>query len=223
MYTILEAAQLAGTTHATVRKWLTGYSVPGHAMAPVFDKNREGQRGEPILVSFLELVEIVVVAGFRHGSSSAHSISLERLRRAHEYAKREFALPYPFASLPLREAGGHVLHAFDVETPGGPRLALDLGGQWELPGMVRTELERLDFDKNQAVVDPYPVRWFPKGRDVQIVVDPHLAAGRPTIFGRGITVDTIRRRWLHGEPILSIANDYELEPEIVEKALQYAA
>jgi len=222
-YSLTEAAHLAETTPATVRRWLMGYEVTGHRMTPVFGSKKEAQPGEPILVSFLELIEIVVVAGFRRGANTGKEISLERLRRAHAFARSEFGLPYPFASLDLREAGGHVMHKFDLQNPDGPRLALDLHGQWELPGMVRLTLENFDFDRDLRHRDPFALRWFPRGRGIPIVVDPHVGAGRPTILGRGVTLGTIQQRWKHGESITALADDYETDASLIEKALQYAA
>src|SRR5439155_17515888 len=131
----------------------------------------------------------------RQGIQGSQVVTLERLRRAHTFARRKFKLPYPFASLNLRETGGHILHEFDEQNPDGPRLALDLNGQWELPGLVRRELEHLDFDWDGRIQDPLAVRWFPKGRAIPIVVDPHIAADGPTIQGGGVTVGTIQLRW----------------------------
>ena len=222
-YTVEQAAQLAGTTPATVRRWLLGYEAPGHRMAPVFGDRARQQVGDILLVSFLELIEIVVISGFRRGTGGGHPVSLERLRKAHEFARDCFKLPFPFASLKLSESGGHVMHEFDERYPDRARLALDIGGQWELPWPVRTDLEHVDFDRSAGRRDPFALRWFPKGREIPIVVDPRIAAGRPTIYRRGITLETITLRWRHGEPIKDIAQDYELEPDFVEEVLRLAA
>jgi hypothetical protein len=66
-YNVVQAAKLAGTTPATVRRWLAGYEVPGHQMEPVFGGRRLPAGEAPWFVSFLQLVEIVVVARFRRG------------------------------------------------------------------------------------------------------------------------------------------------------------
>lgn len=216
-YTVGQAAHLAGTTAATVRRWLLGYEAPGHRMQPVFG-NEGGAVGKgPLTVSFLQLIELSVVARFRAATSG--KVSLDRLRRAHEYARGELRLAYPFATLQLFESGGHILHQFEEQNPGPGVLALDLKGQWVLPGIVREEREQLDFGES----DPFAVRWFPRGREVPIVVDPRIAGGRPTIEHSGVTIDTIQRRWRARESIKLIAQDYELRPEVVEEALQYAA
>ncbi len=214
-YTVTQAARLAGTSPQNVSRWLRGYAAPGHRMAPVFGK----QRGkEPLSISFLELAEIIVVARFRQPDDlGRRRISLERLRRAHEFARRQFDLDYPLASLKLRLEGGHILHEFDAAEPDGAALALDLHGQWVLPLPVRSALDLFEYEDGLAS------RWFPLGRNTPIVVDPRVGAGRPVIVGTGVTVDVIHNRFKAGESIKSIAKDFEVETSAVEQALRYTA
>ena len=218
-YSAAQAARLAGTTPATARRWLLGYEAPGHQMAPVFGVGRATIEEGPLVVSFLDLVEIAVVARFRSAQSRRGQVTLERLRHAHRYAREQLGFPYPFATLSLSEFGGHILHQFDTLYPGPGILALDTGGQWALPGVVQDEMVRLDFGS----ADPFAIRWFPRGRSVPIVVDPHIAAGRPTILESGVTLETISRRWHGGESIEALAQDYDLVPRVVEEVLKYAA
>jgi uncharacterized protein (DUF433 family) len=215
-YTVAQAARLAGTTPATVRRWLFGYDSPGHQMVPVFG-DRPARAETPIQVSFLELVEIIVVARFRTGVPGRTPVKLERLRRAHEFARMQFGLPYPFATLKLRQYGGHILHKFDEEFPGPGFLALDVQGQWVLPTFVEQTIEQFDFD------DEFASRWYPYGKDVPVVLDPHYAGGQPSIHGRGLMVDIIHRRWKAGQHIAFIARDFELPPAVVEKAIRLVA
>jgi uncharacterized protein (DUF433 family) len=217
-YTVAQAARLTGTTPATVRRWLKGYDVPGHHMAPVFGPESKDARR----LSFLELVELTVASRFRNAADPRKSVPLEKIRRAHAYAREQWGLPYPFASLRLARHGGHILREFDETEPGSPRLALDVGGQWTLPAPVQEELNnQLDFASSPE--DPFAIRWYPYGRDVPIVVDPHRAAGQPTVEGRAITIETLRRRRDAGEPPTSLARDYELPVHVVETVLDRAA
>jgi uncharacterized protein (DUF433 family) len=181
-------------------------------MEPVFgDKPPDG---EALVVSFLELIELAVVSGFRK-----QRVPLQRLRDAHAFARNSFDLPYPFASLNLREHGGHVLHEFEESTPGpGKLVVLDMHGQFVLPETVKLRVIDFDFD-----ADRLASRWFPFGRTIPVVIDPHLAAGIPTVAGTRISVETLKRRWKSGEPINSIAVDLEVDQQDVERILQHAA
>jgi uncharacterized protein (DUF433 family) len=179
-------------------------------MRPVFGSEAK-RKEDGAEVSFLQLAEIVVVSGFRH-----RGVALERLRRAHAFAKRNFNLDYPFASIKLRTDGTHILHEFEVREPGGRLLSLDQRGQLALPGSVLEVLQSFDFE------DEWAARWYPAGKDVPIVVDPRYAAGRPAIPGRSVTVDTLYERWQAGQAIEFIAREFRLRKNDVEMVLQHA-
>jgi uncharacterized protein (DUF433 family) len=187
-------------------------------MAPVFGvRDAEARR-----LSFLELVELVVASRFRKADDQGHAIPLERIRSAHDYARKHWNLPYPFASLRLREEGGHILRDFDENEPGGPSLAIDVGGQWTLPGPVREEVEEhLEFSTTPE--DPFAIRWHPYGRRVPIVLDPQLAGGQPTVEGRGITIETLQQRHAAGESAASLARDYDLPIRTLRSIFDRAA
>jgi uncharacterized protein (DUF433 family) len=198
-YTVTQAATLAGVAPTTVRRWLAG--------------DEEAQTDAR--VSFLQVIEIAVVAQFRRAQ---RPVQLERLRRAHTFARERLGLPYPFASQSFRDLGERVLHEFDRLNPGGPAVALDVGGQWAIPGSVTNVLKRVDF----SGVDHLAERWFPAGRDVPIVLDPRIGAGRLTVRGSGVTIDTIFGRFRAGETIEQLASDYELDHSAIQEAIRYA-
>jgi len=162
-------------------------------------------------VSFLELAEILVVSAFRR-----RQIKLQRLRDAHEYAKRLLRIEYPFAWVKLQTDGAHVFTEFQGSEPGPQLLALDEHGQWALPGDVVKVLGNFDFEFEFAA------RWFPLGRSVPVVVDPRFAAGKSIILNSGVTIETLYKRWRAGQRISFIANDYKVSREIIESALRYA-
>ena len=208
-YSVAEVATLAGTTSATVRRWLKGYAAPGHHMEPVFGPGHE----DDSRVSFLELIEFVVAMRFRKDEN----VSLERVRRAHAYARRVWLVPFPFATMRFKVFGGHLMHEFEEAEPGPGHLAFDMEGQWALPGFVQEVLVSVDFDSAE-----YAERWYPYGKDRGVVIDPHFAAGRPVIEGTRTTVRAIRERWQAGETIRTLARDYGLTTSTVEDALRLA-
>ncbi len=84
-----------------------------------------------------------------------------------------------------------------------------------MPEPVSQAVDQLEYEQDLAT------RWFPVGKAVPIVVDPRLSTGLPTILGRGVTVLAIRKRFKAGLRIEFIAEDFEMEPSLVETALQY--
>ncbi len=140
-YTAAEAARLAASSSSTIHRWFKGHDQPGHQMATVLGRDEPAAAGHVLRMSFLDLIEIVVVARFRQGSPEHQPVKLERLRKAHAYARSVLHIPYPFASLRMKEEGGHLMHEFQVREPGPGTLALDMGGKWALPLLVREEVE----------------------------------------------------------------------------------
>ena len=212
MYTIREAAHLAHVAPATVRRWLYGYTPDPHQpwrqSRPVF-----GDQLESPFVSFLQLVEIVIASDFR----KVGHVKLEVVRLAYENTKKETRIEYPFAHLQLESLGGHIVRWIrEGDGPGTRARAVDSPDQWALPGLVAERIRALDYERELAA------RWYPVGRDVPVVIDPLYSAGLPTIAGRGVTVDTIYRRWRAGQLIEFIADDLQIESPSVERALQYA-
>ena len=220
MYSFAEAGKLAGVSTNTVRNWLLGYSQEEwvssgegrvrqeRAVALLFNT----MPADSTMVSFLQLVEIVVAARFR----LAERKSFQVVKRAYENAQEVFNLPFPFAHLQLKAIGGHIVH----ELREGSRAsyqALDVLEQWSLPGIVDEVLsEQIKYE------DELAARWYPRGYDVPIVLDPRITSGAPTIEGCRVTVLTIYKRWKdQQQPIEFIANDFGLEPATVERALQY--
>lgn len=209
MYTIREAAHLAGVHASTARRWLRGYvpdrRFPEWRSPPVFGPKQESSTP---YVSFLQLIEIVVAAEFR---TDGH-VKLDVVRQAHANARAEYELEYPFAHLRLESLGGHIvqwLHAGDAQ-------ALDSPTQFSIPGLVERRMQEIEYEGDLAA------RWYPVGKDIPIVVDPRFSAGLPTVDGRGVTVNTIYKRWKADQPINFIADDLVLEPTVVERVLRYA-
>lgn len=210
-YSIGDAARLAKTSPQNVRRWLFGYSAPGHAMRPVL-----GTRNDQPRLSFLDLVEIVVIARFRAGSGD--QIPLARLRAAHAFARERLGIPHPFASGRFRVEGGHILHEFESTNPGPGTLAVDAGGNYVLPIELGEALSLFDFDDADGLAE----RWYPFGKHVAVVVDPEHAAGQPVMTNSNVRIETLRERWHAGQTIAELADDFELDASSIEHALQAA-
>lgn len=220
LYSVAEAARLVHTAPQNVRRWLHGYAAPGHHMTPVLGE--PPAKGETL--SFLQLAELAVVARYREADGMGQrAVPLDRLRRAHAYARERLGIPYPFAWLGLRMEGGHVLHDFARQNPGPGTLALDKDGQFVLPMAVDAELERFDYEAAHDDTPRFTERWFPFGRAVPIVVDPHVGSGGPTIEGTRVPLVVIKDRFKAGESIAALANDFRLSRRAVEDAVRFAA
>ena len=87
-----------------------------------------------------------------------------------------------------------------------------------LPELVRNAMSAIEYDDDEDLAS----RWFPVGKEVPIVVDPRLSAGLPVIKGRGVTVQAIHERFMAGLDIEFIADDFQLEPRVIQTAIRYS-
>ena len=209
MYTFGEAAHLAGVSTTTVKNWLFGYRVRGREVPPLFPS------GSGAMVSFLQMIEIMVAGRFRK-SASGKNVPFTAVRDAYLNAQESSGIEYPFAHMKLEALGGHIVHLLREGGSLDSFQALDAPEQWTLPGLLRETIDQIEYDHELAA------RWFPIGKNVPIVVDPRLSTGLPVIQGRGVTVQAIRKRFYAGLNIDFIAKDFEMAPHLVETALRYS-
>ena len=209
MYSFSEAAHLANVSVTTVKNWLFGYTVKGQEVPPLLPSDNSA------MVSFLQMIEVMVAGRFRKSALGGKSVPFGAVRNAYMNAKQSSGIEYPFAHMRLEALGGHIVHFLEKGDSAASFQALDAPEQWTLPGLLRETIDQIDYDHDLAA------RWFPIGKTVPIVIDPRLSAGLPVVAGRGVTVQAIRNRFKAGLRIDFIAKDFEMDPVLVETALQY--
>jgi uncharacterized protein (DUF433 family) len=206
MYSFSEVAHLAHVSASTVRNWLFGYTTEKGQVEPLFQYHDKEEK----ICSFLELIEVVVAANFR----KAEHKSLQRVRLAYDNTRKMFNLEYPFAHQELKAIGGHIARI--IREPDISLQAMDQPEQYTLPNLIQQIItEQIEYEYELAS------RWYPVGKNTPIVVDPRISAGVPIIQGRGITVETIYKRFLADQEIAYIEKDFDLEQGIVEKVIRY--
>ena len=83
------------------------------------------------------------------------------------------------------------------------------------PGHVEEDYQFADFDYAHGIV----VRWHPAGRRSQVMIDPRIAFGDPTVSGLSTWV--ILGRYNAGETIPEIMDDFEISEIAVRDALAF--
>jgi uncharacterized protein (DUF433 family) len=66
-----------------------------------------------------------------------------------------------------------------------------------------------------------PLRTLRERGKGYIVIDPHLASGRPVVKGTGIAAEVIFKRKMSGESEARLAKDYRISPRAVKEAIKY--
>lgn len=208
LYTISEAARLAKVAPNTIRRWLSGTE----SSKPVFGDPLYDVARDSAVVSFIQLVEIIVASNFRREGR----VSLDVVRRAYVNAKDYFGTEYPFASLKLEPLAGHIIVRLREAKDAQGIPAIDSPGLTTIPGLTIDVLKDIEYETELAA------RWWPVGKDKPIVIDPRFSAGLPTVPKRRVTVQNVHKRWISGQDIEFISKDLVLESHIVEEVLRYA-
>lgn len=203
-YSIIEAGHHLNVPQATVRYWSTGYGgQPGLINVAAV---------EPVLLSFINLVELHVLTAIRR----KHSVTLPKVRSATDYLARKFGSDHPLVEHDFSTDG---IDLFISEL--GEQVNVSRDGQLGLRGMIEFALKRIERDESGFPIKLYPyTRNRPAEAPALIVIDPNIAGGRPVIKGTGVPIEMIATRYKAGESIRELASDYECKQEEIEEAIR---
>lgn len=199
-YQIGEAAKYANISSQTVAAW--------HSKEKKLFSGRE----DGASLSYLQLIEVAVVAAFRRAK-----IKLPRIRKAREYLKREMKAEYPFAQYKFKSDGKHLLLEYsqiEGNKADGRLLVADQEGQLEWDEIIAPLLKEFEYQHKDIVV-----RWHVDGVESPITIDPRINFGAPSV--RGAPTWVIAGRWNAGESNSEIAEDFGIGLQDVKKALHF--
>jgi uncharacterized protein (DUF433 family) len=204
-YSYAEADHLAKVSRGTAKRWLYGYEYRREGgrrlRPPVTPRDAHGAG-----VSFIDLVEIVAI-----GQLKAQGFPLGQIRRIVEACQRFFNDERPLVTRRFRTSGIEVFVSHDGNL-------LEVGRRrGEIAWRVFLEpfLKNLDYEEDWAI------RWWPLGHDQPIVVDPEYGFGLPVIARSGVRTEIVLERFKAGDLPDRIAEDFNVTPVDVQRALQF--
>ena len=210
-YTLREVAHHLKVPPSTISYWALG--------AP--RRRRPGGRYHPVItiadsekrrLSFTNLVELHVLRALRR----VHEISLPKVRDAVERMGTDLSSPHPLAHVELFAGGGEIF-----VRAAGEFLGVSEKNQMEMAGILRHLIDRVDRDPTG------PTRLYPFSTDVireeprTVLIDPGIQFGRPCLLSTGVPTDALYDRWLSGESLESLAEDYAVRVTQVEEAIRF--
>jgi len=212
-YTLLEAAHCLRIPRATLRAWVLGRSYPSASgQKRAFPLVQIADSHTPA-ISFRNVIELHVLSAIRR----THRVDMSAVRRAIAYLRSQLQVSRPLADQQMATDGKDLF----VERYG--RLVnISRGGQLEMKSLVEVFLARID--RNPLGV---PIRLFPFTRPrieespKSVVMDPRIQFGRPCIAGTGIPTSVIAERYMLGDSIAELAEDYAQKTLDIEEALRY--
>ncbi len=201
-YRVGDAGRYADVPAQTVSRWHFGRgrktaALPGHS-----------RRQD---LSYLELVEVAFVATFR-----GLGVSLQRIRRARDYAAQVLKSEYPFAEYSWLTEGHQVLldlRTVEGDSSIGSLIAADSQGQVAWKDIVSDRFYQFDYDNGLALI------WHLAGRRSPVVIDPRVCFGAPSVSG--VPTWTLKGRWDAGESVPEMQDDYGLSEDDVRYGLLF--
>jgi len=212
-YSIAEAARYLHVAPATLRSWVRGRS---------YDRGSGQGFSSPLIplpdppdprLSFNNLVEAHVLRALR----TDHRVSMQSVRKALDYAEREFDIDRLLIRHDLLTAAGDLfLDRY------GQLISLPLSGQLAVKRLLQGYLKRIDRGADGLPVKLYPILPDQGVQGAQlIVIDPRISFGRPVLAKRGISTAILIDRLDAGETVPEIAVDYDLDEREIEEAIVY--
>lgn len=207
-YSVAEVAHYLNLPRSTVRYWATGKD-SSPALIEVADT-------EPVALSFLNLVELHVLAAIRR----KHAVPMPKVRRAIDYLREntqdESDKLHPLISKQLQTDG---LDLFIEQY--GRLVNISSAGQLAMRVIIEAALRRIERDRRGIPIKLYPfTRSNINDAPAMVVIDPSLSAGRPVITGTGLATEIIAERYKAGETVAELAEDYDREEAEIEEAIR---
>ncbi len=212
LYSPAEAARFLRLPPSTVRAWAFGQR---------YKVKDEARRFQPVInaadpkarrLSFVNLVELLVLAAIRKG----HGVELKQVRSAVDFLRKRYPSNHPLADNEFQTNGIDLF----IEKYGS-LLNISQDGQIAIKEVIQQYLRLVDRDPSGVPFKLHlPRRPGAPDPLAAVVIDPERGFGRPVLDGRGIRTEVIWERFQAGESIASLAQDYGLEPAVIEDILR---
>jgi len=162
-------------------------------------------------LSFNDLLEIRFIHEFRK-----LGVSLQTIRKALVKAQTLLEENHPFSSKKFLTDGRDILYELSQEDSSIELMNI-LTEQYEFQEILKQFLNTgLEFSAEDVAC-----RWWPRGENRLVVLDPQRAFGQSIISDIGIQTATLFEAYTTEKCIASVADWYEVDPKYVSAAVEY--
>ena len=209
-FTLREAATYLNVPNSTLHHWAR----PADGATPII--TCFPRRGREATVPFFGFAEAYVLSAFRRAG-----VPMQRIRPAVNALSSGIGVEYALASKRLYTDGAEVLYDFATsegdEELGG--LTVVRTGQRQFAEVVRDYLKRITYGG-----DGWASRVrLPTYAHAEVVVDPFRAFGMPLVVHGGARVEDLVDRFVAGDTLADIAEDFGVPEADVEDVVRVAA
>lgn len=205
LYTIPDVANILNLDKILVRRWLKEYW--GNQFSNKHVSFSSWGKGRERAIPFFTLIEFFVFFQLRKRGVSAQNIA-----KAHETIGQELNISFPFANSVILTDGKKIFYSTD----GDLSINADKSKQINFKSIIELFCHKIDFDKDQNAL-----RYWPLGKEKNIVVDPHHQLGQPTIKNTNILAETLYNMYTSGEKIGFISSLYDVPENDVKASIEF--
>ena len=205
LYTIPDVANILNLDRNLVQRWLREYW--GNRFSVGRDNLSSWGKGRDKAVPFFTLIEFFVFYQLRKQGVSAQNIA-----NSHEIIRHELDSDFPFANAIILTDGKKIFYSKD----GDLIINADKSKQINFKSIIEEFCHKIDFDK-----DAYALRYWPLGKEKNIVVDPRHQLGQPTVKNTNILAETLYSMYTSGEKISFISSLYDVPENDVKASIEF--
>lgn len=208
-YSIAFTSHLVGIQPWSVGRYLRGYFEYKYQVQqpPIIEQSKKGST----YASFLDLVDLLYVKEFHK-----RGFTIQYLRLALAEAKHYLGSPH-FARSEFYTSSNEIAMRLPKD---GNLIALMTGGQLTIPEITEKLSDKLDFENITEF--GFARRWYPKGKNGSIVIDPQISFGRPTLSGYNVPTANIYDLYLgEKEKYSTVSKWFNIPIPEIKTAVQF--
>ncbi|HCS19071.1 MAG TPA: DUF433 domain-containing protein [Bacteroidetes bacterium] len=207
LYSVADIARILRLPYAKINRWIEHYW--DGKLGQKFQQRYSWKTENARMVSFHTLIELYIM----HQLTEV-GVKPKEILKAHEDLSKNYGTPFPFANK-LVLAGIRTDKKHIYFQAGENTITLDGTKQLNL-AFLRNFIFNLDFDTNE-IAD----RFWPLGRDKEVILDPNRRFGQAVLLERNIQPEVLFNHYKAGDPISYIAEVYELSEKAVQDAIDF--
>ena len=206
IYTIPDISKILAIPQAKVRRYLNEYW-DERLGKKLFNETYSWSTDNKIkAVNFYTLIELYTCFHLQELGVKPREILKSRMAMV-----KDLKIPYPFASDKLLSDGKKIWYEFKDSI-----VKADGSKQSDFVEFIREFANKIEFNSNKIAE-----KFWPVGRQSDVVVNPHNQFGQPILNGTNINAEVIFSMYESGEQIDTIGILYDLTKKQVNDAISF--
>jgi len=206
IYTVADISKFLNIPGYKVRRYLNNYWNDKLGRKLFNDTYSWSVDNKIKAVNFYTLIELYTCFALQELGVRPQEILKSRFAMA-----KDLKIPYPFASGKLLTDGNKIWYEFKDSI-----VKADGSKQTDFVEFIRQFATKIDFNSNKIAE-----RFWPAGKNSNVVINPHNQFGQPVLSGTNINVEVIYSMYESGEPVDSIGILYDLSDKQINDAINF--